>query len=173
MERTVLSAGVGLAAVMAVILVMSFGTAVHAQGEGNPPLLEGAWLVNVQVRDCATQAPLGPPFMSLVTFHEGGTLTELAGSPAFAAGQRSAGTGTWVRTGARTYLQRVAALVHFTTVPNPPFSPGFDAGGLTITHTVELLSGRSFVSSGTNAFYRTGELTPYRTGCSTAAGTRF
>ena len=57
----------------------------------------GTWAVQVTLRDCATNAPLGPPFNSLVTFHDGGTLSESAGSLAFAPGQRSPGHGTWTQ----------------------------------------------------------------------------
>lgn len=164
-------AGIRFVVVLALAIGLLGGTkTVFAD---DPPLLEGTWLVFVQLRNCSTQAPLGPPFMSVVTFHQGGTLSELSGGAAFAPGQRSPGTGTWARIGARTYVQRVAALIAFTTPPNPPASPGFEAGGQTITHTVEVSDGRNFTSSGTTAFYRTGEFTPYRTGCSTATGQRF
>ncbi|MEZ5294029.1 MAG: hypothetical protein R2745_23300 [Vicinamibacterales bacterium] len=146
---------------------------LHAQGAGDPPLLDGAWIVQIQVRDCASQAPLGPPFNSLVTFHAGGTLSESTASAAFAPGQRGEGTGLWTRLGSRTYLQRMAALILFTTPANPPFSPGFEAGGSTVTHTITMQDGSHFTSAGTNAFYRTGQSTPYRTGCSTAVGVRF
>ena len=65
--------------------------------------LAGAWAVQVTLRDCATNAPLGPPFNSLVTFHRGGTISESAGSVAFAPGQRSSGHGTWTRQGRHTF----------------------------------------------------------------------
>src|SRR2546427_1994598 len=100
--------------------------------------LVGAWVVQVTLRNCTTNAPLGPSFNSLVTFHRGGTLSETAGSLAFAIGQRSPGTGAWARDGAHVYLQRMVALILFDTPPNLPFSPGFFAGWQTVTHTVEL-----------------------------------
>ncbi|MGE0815762.1 MAG: hypothetical protein AB7O28_13205 [Vicinamibacterales bacterium] len=161
------------ASALAVALALAVPFGAHAQGAGDPPLLGGAWIVQIQLRDCASQAPLGPPFNSLVTFHAGGTISESAAGPAFAPGQRGEGTGQWTRLGSRTYLQRMAALIRFTTAPNPPFSPGFEAGGQTITHVITMQDGNHFTSSGTNAFYRTGEATPYRTGCSTAVGLRF
>jgi hypothetical protein len=122
--------------------------------------------------NCTTSLPLGPPFNSLVTFHRGGTMSETAGSLAFALGQRSPGTGVWTRQGAHVYLQRMVALILFETPPNLPFSPGFFAGSQTITQTVVLHDDDHFTSAGTNAFYRlNGDLD--RTGCSTATGHRF
>jgi len=144
--------------------------------------LVGAWVVQVTLRDCATNAPLGPSFNSLVTFHRGGTLSESPGTLAFAIGQRSSGHGNWARQHARTYSQRMVALLLFNTDPNLPGTPGFDpnkpvspgffAGWQIVSHTVQLTDADHLASSGTNAFYKTnGEL--YRTGCSTSTGQRF
>ena len=82
----------GLAAVgLAAALVLTTGGAGLAQsnntvsGKG----LRGTWFVRVTLRDCATNAPIGQPFSSLVTFHRGGTISESTNSRAFATGQRS------------------------------------------------------------------------------------
>jgi hypothetical protein len=144
--------------------------------------LVGAWTVQVTLRDCLTAAPLGPSFSSLVTFHRGGTLSESAGSLAFAIGQRPSGHGTWTQQGDHTYLQRMIALILFDTPPNLPGLPGFDptrpvspgffAGWQTVTHTIELDDANHFTSSGTNAFYKS-DGTLYRSGCSTSVAQRF
>jgi hypothetical protein len=155
-------------------LVASAGSPALADSRAAGPnaRLVGAWSVQVTLRNCTTNAPLGPPLNSLVTFHRGGTLSETAGSLAFAIGQRSPGTGAWARDGAHVYLQRMVALILFDTPPNLPFSPGFFAGWQTVTHTVELSDDDHFTSAGTNQFYKlNGDL--YRTGCSTAIGQRF
>lgn len=142
----------------------------------------GVWAVQVTLRNCQTNIPLGPPFNSLVTYQTGGTLSESAGSLAFAPGQRSAGHGTWTRQGRRTYAQDVVALLLFDTSanlpgtptfnPSLPVSPGFFAGWQTITHAVTLIDADHLTSAGTNAFYKmNGDL--YRTGCSTAVAQRF
>ena len=133
----------------------------------------GAWAVQVQLRNCETTVPLGPPFNSLVSFHADGTLSENPGSLAFAPGQRSAGHGSWTRQGRRTYVQNMVALLLFDTPPTYPVPPGgFLAGWQTITHTVTLVDANHYTSSGTNAFYKAnGEV--YRTGCSTAVAERF
>ena len=150
--------------------------------KSGPESLVGVWSVQVTLRNCATGAPLGPPFNSLVTFHQGRTVSEAAGSLAFAPGQRSPGHGVWTRNPGHTFGQSMVALILFDTPPNLPGTPGFDpslpvspgffAGWQTVTHTVIRKDADHLTSAGTNAFYKlSGEL--YRTGCSTAVGQRF
>jgi hypothetical protein len=164
-----------------VLLAAAGGTAIAQSGDDESRRVVGAWSVQVTLRDCQTNTPLGPPFNSLVTFHAGGTLSESAGSLAFAPGQRSAGHGTWTRQGG-SYVQDVVALLLFDTSanlpgtptfnPSLPASPGFFAGWQTITHTVTLVDSDHLTSAGTNAFYKlNGDL--YRIGCSTAVAQRF
>jgi hypothetical protein len=173
---------------LAVLLGLAAGilgtTGNHAAAQSNGSAskngLAGVWAVQVTLRNCTTQAPQGS-FNSLVTFHRGGTISESAGSLAFAPGQRTAGHGTWDHEGRDSYHQQMIALVLFDTAPNLPGTPGFDpakpvspgffAGWVTVTHTVELSDPDSLTSAGTNAFYRS-DGTVYRTGCSTAIGVR-
>jgi hypothetical protein len=169
---------------LTVMLFAASGGTVRAQLEdnGDRPSLVGTWTVQVTLRDCTTNAPLGPPFNSLVTFHHDGTLSESAGSLAFAPGQRSPGHGGWTRKRGRTFGQEMVALVLFDTPPNlpgtptfdptKPVSPGFFAGWVTVTHTVRFTDADHIASEGTNSFYKAnGEV--YRSGCSTARGQRF
>jgi hypothetical protein len=135
------------------------------------PRIEGTWLVQITLRNCATGAALGS-FSSIVTFQSGGTMSETPGRTAFAAGQRSDGHGYWRQTGAHTYLQRFVALIRFDTPASPPASPGFLAGWQTVTHTVELVDADNLSSSGSNEFFDANG-SSYRTGCSTATGQRF
>jgi hypothetical protein len=144
--------------------------AASAQGSGAQALV-GAWAIQVTLRDCSTGAALGPPFRSLVTFHQGGTLSESPASTAFAAGQRSDGHGLWTHDGGNRFIQKMIALILFETAPNLPVSPGFFAGWQTVTHTIEV-TGDTLSSSGTNGFFRT-DRSLYRSGCSTATGERF
>jgi hypothetical protein len=103
----------------------------HVLGRSNDnavlPGPTGAWTVQVTLRDCSTNAPLGPSFNSLVTLHGDGTISESAGSLALAPGQRSAGHGQWTRVGRHTYRQRLVALVLFDTPANLPGTPTFDS----------------------------------------------
>jgi hypothetical protein len=161
-------------------LTASSSSAVHADSDGSPGVV-GAWQVQVTLRDCATNAPLGT-FSSLVSFHRGGSLSESAASLAFAPGQRSPGHGTWARRRDHTFRQKMIGLILFDTAPNLPGTPGFDpslpispgffAGWQTVSHKVELADANHLTSAGTNAFYKSdGSL--YRTGCSSATGQRF
>jgi hypothetical protein len=164
-------------------LTVAFLAAASVRAEAQPDAgLVGAWTVRVTLRDCATSAPLGPPINSLVTFHGDGTISETAGSLAFAPGQRSPGHGTWARKRGHTYRQEMIALLLFDTEPNlpgtptfdpaKPVSPGFFAGWVTISHTVRFTGVDQIASTGTKGFYKTnGEL--YRSGCSSASGQRF
>lgn len=148
-----------------------------AAGDG----LVGTWTVQVTLRNCATNDPVGPPFISLASFHRGGTGTGSTSSLAFAIGQRTQEHISWTHEGAGIYVQRILALILFDTPPNLPgpgfnpalpVSPGFSTGWQTVTHTIELINADEWRSSGTNAFYNAaGQL--YRSGCSTATAQRF
>lgn len=163
----------------AIVAITMAGTALAEPGPSAPRTVEGTWYVQVTPRNCTTGDPVAPPIVSLVTFHKGGTLTEAPAALAFAPGQRTPGHGTWERKPGGTYEQRFAALIAFTTAPGPvfglppgPMGPGFEAGWQTVTQTVTLVDRDHLESVGTNAFYRT-DGTLYRSGCSTASGTRF
>ena len=170
-----------VAAMSLAALLMTSGTIGVAQSTRSAQGLEGTWLVQVTLRNCASSASLGS-FNSLVTFHEGGTLSETTSSSTFAIGQRSPGQGNWTFDGRRTYTQRMVSLINFDTAANLPgtpgfnaslpVSPGFFAGAVTVTHTLELVDANHAASSGTNEFYRA-DGTSYRTGCSSAVLTRF
>lgn len=143
--------------------------------------LVGVWSVQVTLRNCTTNAPLGPAFNSLVTFHRDGTIGEATASLAFAPGQRTPAHGAWTRETRGTYRQSMIALLLFSTPPNLPGTPGFDpsrpvspgfsAGWSTVDHTLTMTDKDHLESSGTNAFYDVaGSI--YRTGCSSAVGAR-
>ena len=165
---------VGRAAVtlsMGLALVLSSASAASAQeSAAQAPTVNGVWYVQVTIRDCATGVALAPPVRSLVTFAAGGTLHESVGGGGFAPGQRSDGHGTWTHKGGQTYDERFVAIINFSTAPGP--GPGFEAGWINVHHTVEVIDADHIESVGSNSFYRlNGEV--YRTGCSTATGTRF
>lgn len=168
-----------------VVALVSLGSqpAAADSDESRPnAALAGVWAVQVTLRDCTTNAPLGPAFPSLVTFHRDGTISEAAGSLTFAPGQRTPGHGVWKREGGRIYRQSMVALLLFATPanlpgtpgfdPNKPVSPGFSAGWLTVNHALTMPDANHIASSGTNTFYDTNG-SVYRTGCSSAVGDRF
>lgn len=169
----------GLCGVLAAI---AGGTAIAQSSESAGPTPVGTWLVEVTLRDCRSNTPLGPPTNTVVTFHRGGTISESTGPSPFAPGQRTSGHGILAEEKAGVYRQRMIWLIVFDSQPNlpgtpdfnpaMPISPGFFAGRQEVTHTVEFTDADNFVSSGTNAFFKTnGDL--YRTGCSTTKATRF
>jgi hypothetical protein len=167
---------------LALALLLPLGSVAIASGDGGGAgSIVGPYAVQVTLRDCTTGAPAGPPFDSLVTFHAGGTISESAGGRAFAPGQRSAGHGSWVRVGHRTYRQEMIALLTFdnpanlpgtpTFDPTRPITPGFSAGWATVSHVITFTDASHATSSGTNAFYTLAGV-KYREGCSTAIATR-
>ena len=169
----------GIALALTGALLITSGRTVQAAA---PASVAGAWLVQVTLRDCTTGAPLGPPFNSLVTFHSGGTLSESAGSLAFAPGQRTSGHGAWTELGSQYYGQRMVAQLLFDTPANLPGTPGFDpskpvtpgfyAGWSIVSHAVNLTDPSHLSSFGINQFYKA-DGTLYRSGCSSATGLRF
>jgi hypothetical protein len=152
------------------LLVSAAGAASAQQSASEARTLEGVWYMQVTIRSCATGVALAPAVNSLVTFAAGGTLHESVGGGGFAPGQRSDGHGTWTHKGGQTYDQRFVAMINFATAPGP--GPGFEAGWIKVHHAVEVIDADHIESVGSNSFYRlNGEV--YRTGCSTATGTRF
>ena len=168
---TARSVGLGAVLSMGVALVLLAASAASAQQSGaEARTVEGVWYVQVTIRDCATGVALAPAVNSLVTFAAGGTLHESVGGGGFAPGQRTDGHGTWTHEGGQIYDQRFVSLINFATAPGP--GPGFEAGWMKVHHTVEVIDADHIESAGTNSFYRlNGDV--YRTGCSTATGTRF
>ena len=152
------------------VALLAATTATAQQASGNGRTVQGVWYVQVTVRNCATGVALAPPVNSLVTFATGGTLHESVSGGGFAIGQRSNGHGTWQHTGGQTYDQRFVSMINFATPAGP--GPGFEAGWMKVNHTVTMIDADHIESTGTNSFYRlNGEV--YRTGGSTATGTRF
>jgi hypothetical protein len=156
---------------MTLALILSAAGAASAQQSASQArTAEGVWYVQVTIRDCTTGVPLAAPVRSLVTFAAGGTLHESVGGGGFAPGQRSDGHGTWTHSGGQAYDQRFVAMINFSSAPGP--GPGFEAGWIKVQHTVEMIDANHIESAGSNTFVRlNGEV--YRTGCSTATGTRF
>ena len=163
--RRAVTLNIGLA------LVLTAASAASAQqSAGQARTVEGVWYIHVTIRDCDTGVALAPAVRSLVTYAAGGTLHESVGGGGFAPGQRSDGHGTWTHKGGQTYDQRFVATINFATAPGP--GPGFEAGWIKVHHTVEVIDADHIESFGSNSFFRlNGEV--YRTGCSTATGTRF
>jgi hypothetical protein len=83
-----------LLSVLAGTMALATGhVASAAQANG----LQGAWLLQVTVVGCADEIPTGRTFRSLLTFAQGGTLTN--STTGINPGLRTTGLGTWEKTG--------------------------------------------------------------------------
>ena len=92
---------VAIALVLVIAFAQSFvGDATARSNRENK--LQGTWRVQITPTNCQTGAPQ-PSFPTLLSFHRGGTLAEVIGSPAFLPGQRSTGLGVWSHTRGNTY----------------------------------------------------------------------
>jgi hypothetical protein len=151
------------------LLATTTGTAL-AQGSG-ARAIEGVWGMTITLRDCATGAPLGPPFRSLLTFHAGGTMSESPGTPQFSAGQRSPGHGVWSHSSGSTFSARFVAMLLFDTPPTPP-APGFLAGWQVVGSTFTLVDANRLNLTATVQFFDLNR-NPYRTACPTGSAERF
>ena len=123
--------------------------------------LQGAWVLQVSAHDCQTGAPASN-FQSVVTFAQGGTLTNVTtgGSPAL----RTTGLGTWERSGGHEFTAVTVALL---------FSPaGVWTATQRLANTFEIGSNPDELTGTTEAnfFDTNGNLTA--TVCATVVGRR-
>jgi hypothetical protein len=126
--------------------------------------LEGSWTVQVTQHNCATGDPLGPPFLSLLTFSRGGTLVESTSNPMFFPAVRGDGHGVWSATGPRTYR---ALSIAFIT------SNGELAKTQTITQKIEMgADSNTFEVPSASVVFVPADGGPTITGCATATGKR-
>jgi hypothetical protein len=132
------------------------------------PRIEGTWRVTVTQKVCATGAPIGLPFHSLLTFVRGGTVTGTTSSPAFLPGQRSGDYGVWSQTDWHNYSAASEAFIIF--------SGGlFTQGSQIIRQSISLTDGgNGFTDVASVQFYDVNgtPLLP-APGCATAVGQRF
>ena len=125
----------------------------------------GVWEATVTPRNCQTGEPLGPSFPSLVTMHEGGTMSEYGANPATPF--RTNGQGFWERgwRGEGSYYQR---FVFFRLTPG-----GIAVGKLKVSQTAEYNKFTDqFTSSGSFELFNPAGVV-INTGCSTATAYRF
>jgi hypothetical protein len=168
----------GAAAIVSIALgsVLALGMAQDARAYGasnGPKTLEGTWWVQVTLlNDCTARAPIAT-FPALLTFANGGTMTGTTTNATFAVGQRSPDHGIWFRNSEkRTYTASSVALLLFTTAPNFPATPGFQAGSQRLDQTITVVDRDHFASEAVTRFFDVGGV-KYREGCATAVGERF
>ncbi len=73
--------------------------------------LVGTWQVKVTLHNCATGVQVGMPFDSLLTFADGGTLTESTANSMFYPAIRGPGQGYWRRKGGRNFTAATLAYI--------------------------------------------------------------
>ena len=166
LRRPRLSGGLGLAlALMALIPNL-------ARAQGGAPLV-GVWGASIQLRDCVTGAALGSPIRALYTYHQDGTVLQSPAAVAFQPGQRSVGHGTWSLASGGNFVERVVAMILFTTPPGtPPGSPGFQAGWEVATATITMSDADHYTTSTSARFFDT-DRQEYRSACTTRTAERF
>ena len=154
------------------IVLPAFGqSTAHPESKAR---LVGTWQVTVTQVDCQSGTQLGPPFTSLLTFAQGGTMNEDTENPGFGRGQRGGGQGTWSDTGQSTYAARSVALIKYTTLPNQKtHNPGFEAGKQTISQNITFNDQSGQWSSIASVTFADASGTVYRQGCAVAAATPF
>jgi hypothetical protein len=156
----------------ALIALPAFGQSV-AHTEAKTKLV-GTWQVQVTQVDCQSGSPLGPPFTSLLTFAQGGTMNEDTENPAFGHGQRGGGQGMWSSTGQSMYTAKSVALIKYTTPPNQEtHTPGFKAGWQTISQSIRFNDQSGRWSSTASVAFADTNGNVYRQGCATASATPF
>jgi len=141
----------------------------HAAGTA----LEGTWTFQITLRDCSSGTPLGAPFYSLLTFNQGGTMTETTANSMFFPAERGPGHGVWshVKGGGygdasdRRYQARSLALIT---------ANGVLTQAQIIRQNIQMGNNPNTLqtTSASVEFYKPdGSL--LRKGCATAQGTRF
>ncbi len=94
------------------ILVLSLVSSAAARpSAAAAQKLQGSWTVTVQQVDCTTGVALGNPFLSMLTFNLGGTMTETTSNPMFYPSDRGPGHGVWITTGRNAYEATSTAFV--------------------------------------------------------------
>ena len=93
-------------AAAAAVLMLSTAGATDLDGFGHHRRsVEGVWVMEVTLTNCATGAPIGvPPFAAINTFHEGGTLSEHGAR--FGSATRNSGQGVWKQVGRNRFTSR-------------------------------------------------------------------
>jgi len=97
--------------------VLAFASAVAAHDSddrGDSADLVGTWQFQITLRNCQSGAPIGAPFQSLLTFADGGTMTETTANSMFYPAERGPGHGVW--SSARRKGEYTAASMAFITM---------------------------------------------------------
>jgi hypothetical protein len=87
-----------LALIASCVLAFASAAAAHdSDDRGDSADLSGTWQFQITLHNCQTNAPIGAPFQSLLTFADGGTMTETTANSMFYPAERGPGHGVWSR----------------------------------------------------------------------------
>ena len=146
------------------LLVLAATHCLYAQSEQSGTGLEGTWWVQVTQYDCTNPDVTRPPFVSLLAFARGGTMSETTANPVFQPGQRTSGYGAWKQT-SDGYTSVDLAFILFSAGP-------FTQGTQRINHSITLADdGDHFNDVATVQFFDS-HGTRLISGCARAVGTR-
>ena len=149
--------------VIAILTIVSPGTRGVAQGNERTSDLVGTWMVQVAREDCQTHAPVGPPFLSLLTYNAGGTVTDSTSNPQFGQSIRGPGHGIWIHTNSHSYKAFTAA---FVTMNGTLVITQF------LTQGIDMTTPDDYVVSAAAVQFVSPDGTIISTGCATAVGKR-
>lgn len=168
----------GLALLAAAALTPTVASAGNSNGiDGvGAKALAGTWRVTVATYRCDNPQAPNPPFASLVTFGEDGSVVETTSSPQFQPGQRSSGHGRWEHTGPLAFRAVSEAFIQFATNPAPPPpAPALQRGRQRIEQGIQMTSRDSFESEASVFFFNNTSdngVAPYFVGCARASAVR-
>ncbi len=141
------------------------GNLQDEQAERSGNTIVGAWRTAVTQRNCQTGEPTGPGSRGLITFHEGGTLSEYNAGPAQTPAMRSPAHGVWEKRRGRIYS--------FAFVINRYNATGVFIGTQQIRGFLELAAGGDSYTSNVTVEVFDANDNLVGTGCATSTGTRF
>jgi hypothetical protein len=149
--------------VLTFVLATTLIASAQSEHSASSKRLGGTWHIQVTLQNCATHAAMGS-FESILSFHEGGTLSGTTSNPGFAPGQRTSDYGVWSFKGDHTYSAASEAYLLFA---NGPFPKGTQ-------RLVQAISvdGDTFTSVATVQFFDVNHVQVIA-GCAVATGTRF
>lgn len=149
---------------LALLMLGCVLASAQSQSSNSGQGLAGTWRVQVSLYNCDTKAPLGPPFQSMLSFHNGGTLSGTTANPVFAPGQRTSDYGIWSYDGDQSYSAKSEAYILFAAGP-------FARGTQRITQTIKVNEDQ-FTSAASVQFFDANHV-QVMAACAAAVGQRF
>jgi hypothetical protein len=148
-----------------VVLVIAILTVISplARAVAQDGSLVGTWMVTVTREDCQTHVQVGPPFLSLLTYNPGGTMTDTSSNPQFGQSVRGPGHGVWIHTNDHSYNVFSAA---FVTMNGTLVSTQF------LKQAIDVTTPDDYAVPAASIQFVAPDGTIISTGCATAVGKR-